>query len=145
MAPMSVGQQRRRSTLTGRAAILTAVVALVMATVALPLRDLVAQRNRIAGLQAQAAQASAQLAQMNGEIAKWNDPAFVAVQARERLHFVLPGEVGYTVLEPDNAPVLSGGTVAQPQSPQRSQSWYAAMWGGIVAAGATAAPQGARP
>ena len=136
MSPMSIEQPRRRSSLTGRAAILTAVVALVFATVSLPLRDLVAQRDRIAALREQAAAASGQLEQMNTEIAKWNDPAFVAVQARERLHFVLPGEVGYTVLEPDNAPVLYRGSVPE----QRSQSWYAAMWGGIVVAGHTAAP-----
>lgn len=136
MSPMSIEHPRRRSSLTGRAAILTAVVALVFATVSLPLRDLVAQRQRIAALASQAQAASGQLAQMNDEITKWNDPNFVAVQARERLHFVLPGEVGYTVLEPDNAPVLYRGSVPE----QRSQSWYAAMWGGIVVAGHTAAP-----
>ena len=73
---------------------------------------------------------------MNAQIAQWNDPAFVAIQARQRLHFVLPGEVGYVVLEADSAPVLYKGTVTK----QRSQSWYAAMWGGIKAAGETAAP-----
>ena len=74
---------------------------------------------------------------MNAQIAKWNDPAFVAVQARERLHFVLPGQVGYVVLEADDAPVLLHG--ATPKG-ARSRSWYSAIWGGIKRAGATAAP-----
>lgn len=116
---------------------MTAVVALVLATIALPLRDLVAQRNRINALRDRAEVATLELKQMNAEIARWNYPAFVARQARERLHFVLPGEVGYVVLEPDVAPVLVKGAVTK----QRSQSWYAAVWGGIKAAGRTAAPQ----
>lgn len=125
-----------RSALTPRAAILAATVALVVASVALPLRDLVAQRNRINALRDRESVATSELKAMNAQIARWNDPSFVAVQARERLHFVLPGEVGYVVLEADNAPVLYKGVVAK----QRSQSWYAAMWGGIKAAGQTAAP-----
>lgn len=136
---MPATPRRARSSLTGRAAILTAVVALVLATIALPLRDLVAQRNRINALRDRAASATAELKRMNADIARWNDPAFVARQARERLHFVLPGEVGYVVLEADVAPVLVRGSIGT----QRSQSWYAAVWGGIKAAGRTAAP--ARP
>lgn len=126
----------QRSALTPRAAVLAAMVALVVASVALPLRDLVAQRNRINALRDRQAVATSELKQMNAEIARWNDPAFVAVQARERLHFVLPGEVGYVVLEADSSPVLYKGVVSQ----QRSQSWYAAMWDGIKAAGGKGAP-----
>ena len=83
-----------RSALTPRAAILAATVALVVASVALPLRDLVAQRNRINALRDRESVATSELKAMNAQIARWNDPSFVAVQARERLHFVLPGEVG---------------------------------------------------
>ncbi len=125
-----------RSALTPRAAILAGTVALVVASVALPLRDLVAQHNRINALRVRETVASSELKDMNAQIARWNDPSFVAVQARERLHFVLPGEVGYVVLEADTSPVLYKGVVAK----ARSQSWYAAMWGGIQAAGQTAAP-----
>lgn len=127
----------RRSSLTPRAAILTVVVALALASIALPLRDLVAQRNRINALRDRESVATAELRVMNAQIARWNDPAFVAVQARERLHFVLPGQVGYVVLEADDAPVLLHGTAPQRS---RSRSWYSAIWGGIQRAGQTAAP-----
>ena len=53
------------------------------------MRDLVNQRNRINALYDRQAQAQAELKELNKQIAKWNDPAFVAVQARERLHFVM--------------------------------------------------------
>lgn len=137
-APVNTPRRRTaaRSALTPRAAILAAVVAVVLASLALPVRDLVAQRNRINDLHARAEVANAELKAVNAEIAKWNDPAFVATQARERLHFVLPGQVGYVVLEADAAPVFYKGKVAT----QRSESWYGAVWGGIRAAGNTAAP-----
>ena len=112
------------------------MVALVVVSLAVPVRDLVAQHSRITSLEDRAVQAQSELEKMNSQIARWNDPAFVATQARERLHFVLPGEVGYVVLEAEAAPVLYKGTVTK----QRSQSWYGALWGGIKAAGKTAAP-----
>ena len=35
------------------------------------------------------------VAGLEQELADWEDPAFVIAQARSRLHFVFPGEVGY--------------------------------------------------
>jgi hypothetical protein len=32
------------------------------------------------------------------ELAKWNDPDYVASQARARLHFVFPGERQYIII-----------------------------------------------
>lgn len=130
-----------RPALTPRAAILTVVIAVVIASIALPMRDLVAQRNRINALRDRETVATAELKAMNAQIARWNDPAFVAVQARERLHFVLPGQVGYVVLEADQAPVLINGSTP---TVGRSRSWYSAIWGGIKRAGLTAAPAAAQ-
>ena len=115
---------------------LAVVVVFVLGTVALPVRDLVAQRNRINALRDRAAIAQEELRAMNADIAQWNDPAFVAVQARARLHFVMPGEVGYVVIEADDAQTPQAKRPAR----ERSMSWYTALWGGIQAAGRTAAP-----
>jgi hypothetical protein len=32
------------------------------------------------------------------ELAKWNDPEYVASQARARLHFIFPGERAYIII-----------------------------------------------
>ena len=116
--------------------VLAIVVVFVFTTLALPMRDLVNQRNRINALYDRQEQAQLELKDLNAQIAKWNDPAFVAVQARERLHFVMPGQVGYVVLESEAAPVIYQGSV----TPKRSRAWYTAVWGGIHRAGKTAAP-----
>ena len=61
------------------------------------------------------------------------DPAYVARLARERLHYVLPGETSYVVLEPHTGPVpsQSGPVVAQadPEAP-----WFSQLWGSVEAA-----------
>lgn len=127
-----------RSRLTPRAAILTAVTAVVCFSVALPVRDLVAQRQRINALEARQDVAKAELEVLNGQIARWNDPAFVAAQARERLHFVLPGQVGYVVLEADETGIVYDGTPVAPV--KHSRSWYVTIWNGVKRAGTSAAP-----
>lgn len=119
-----------------RSAVLALVTVFVFTSLALPLRDLVNQRNRINALYDRQEQAQTELKDLNAQIAKWNDPSYVATQARERLHFVLPGQVGYVVLEAEAAPVIYQGSVTQ----RRSRAWYSAVWGGIERAGTTAAP-----
>ena len=119
-----------------RSAVLALVSVFVFTSLALPLRDLVNQRNRINALYDRQEQAQADLKELNAQISKWNDPAYVAVQARERLHFVMPGQIGYVVLEAEAAPVLYQGSVTA----KRSRAWYSAVWGGIERAGKTAAP-----
>lgn len=105
---------------------------------ALPLRDLVAQQQRIRALEARQEIAQEELAKLNAQIARWNDPAFVAAQARERLHFVLPGQVGYVVLEADETGIVYNGAPVAPL--KHSRSWYVTIWNGVKRASTTAAP-----
>ena len=53
-----------------------------------PIRDLVAQRARIEALKIQVAQSEKQVQMLKDVQAKWQDPNFVAAQARARLHYV---------------------------------------------------------
>src|SRR5690625_6013579 len=54
-------------------------------------------------------------AHLRAELARWEDPAYVAAQARERLAFVMPGETAYKVIDPDfvepEEPALSDAEV----------------------------------
>ena len=112
-----------RPTLTGRAAILILVVAALVVTLAIPLRAWLAQRAEIAALESDVAQARDRVASLQAEIKDWEDPAFVIAQARSRLHFVFPGEVGYVVLGEDDRPV-----VADAEEPTDEVPWYSRLW-----------------
>jgi cell division protein FtsB len=57
------------------------------------------QRQQISDLQAQVSQAKHDLAAMKVERKRWNDPVYIRSQARDRLYYVLPGEVSYLVMD----------------------------------------------
>lgn len=68
------------------------------------------QQQQIADLKAQVQQAKDSLVALKTQRNRWNDPAFVRAQARNRLFYVMPGEVSYIVMDPHtvNANDLSG-------------------------------------
>ena len=79
--------------LRARAAILAAVVCALTLTIAGPVRTFFAQRTEMKQLAATEAALRAQIAELEQQKVKLADPVFVAAQARERLGFVMPGEI----------------------------------------------------
>jgi cell division protein FtsB len=57
------------------------------------------QRQQIADLTIQVEKAKAELANMKVERKRWEDPVYIRSQARDRLYYVLPGEVSYLVMD----------------------------------------------
>ena len=113
----------RRPTLTGRAAILVLVLAALVVTLAIPLRAWMSQQAEIAALEADVAHSRERVESLRAELEDWEDPAFVIAQARSRLHFVFPGEVGYVVLGEDDRPIVPEDERAADQAP-----WYSRLW-----------------
>uniref|UniRef100_UPI0008499431 FtsB family cell division protein n=1 Tax=Actinacidiphila rubida TaxID=310780 RepID=UPI0008499431 len=87
----------RRNKLTGRAALLALVLCSLVVALAYPMRQYVAQRSDIADQRRQAREAEKKVEQLRQEKARWQDPDYVRAQAREHLHYVMPGETGYQV------------------------------------------------
>lgn len=108
---------------TGRVVALIVVLAALAVTLAIPVRAWLTQRAEISALEADVAAAQIRVADLQQELEDWNDPAFVIAQARSRLHFVFPGEVGYVVLGSDDRPVTPDTTAAQ-----RPVPWYEQLW-----------------
>lgn len=110
----------------------------LVVSAALPLREYLSQRGQIAAAEARNAQQRARVEALEQQLAQWRDPAYVKAQARERLHFVLPGEYAYVVLDPSAAPssgvaprraALPGAVAVGPEAP-----WYSQVWGSVRAA-----------
>ena len=70
----------------------------VAITLAPPLQRYFAQRAQINALRVQLHDSQATLEAATNDLAKWNDPAYVASQARSRLHYIFPGEHQYIVI-----------------------------------------------
>lgn len=130
-APASVG-------LTTRAAALGLVLCALVVSAALPLREYLAQRSRIAQMeQSQAAQRD-RVAALEHQRTLLDDPAYVASLARERLHFVAPGETTYVILGGADATVASAPE-AGPRPVGPEAPWWSQLWGTVRAADATTA------
>ena len=128
MAPTSKGPS-----FTGRALILAVVAATLLLTLAVPVRGWFAQRAQIAGLRADVDSARERVAALEVEAQRWDDPAFVAAEARRRLHFVLPGEVGFVTL---GSAVAADGADGEAGS---QTPWYSSLWSALQEADADVA------
>lgn len=122
--------------MTGRALVLAVVLIVLAVTLAVPIKSWFAQRAQIAGLEADVASAQAQVDSLKLQKERWADPAFVAAEARRRLHFVLPGEVGYVTLGVDGQPLDGTGLGVTPDP-----SWYTSLYGALQQADRVAGGQ----
>ncbi|MFF8906735.1 FtsB family cell division protein [Streptomyces olivaceoviridis] len=124
-------RQARRSRLTGRAALLALVLCTMIVALAYPMRQYVSQREQIADLQRQREQARERVEQLRDLKARWQDDAYAEQQIRRRLHYVMPGETGYVVVDP-NAARQSRADLGAAHRP-----WYTNVWEGVDKADAS--------
>lgn len=121
-------RQARRSRLTGRAAFLVLVVCSLVVALAYPMRQYVSQRGDIADEQRRMAEAEQQVERLRDEKARLQDDQYVQRLAREHLHFVLPGESGYTMIDPEAA------EQRRTEEGAADRPWYSNVWDGVDSA-----------
>ena len=120
-----------RNRLTGRATALFVVVAMLAVAYTWPVKEYLRQHGELARLRAASTATQARVDALQAQKRRWADPAYVQAQARERLHFVLPGETAFVVLQPDRP--------AQPQTLPRQTAqvlpaWYTELWDSVQGA-----------
>jgi cell division protein FtsB len=123
---LTAAQRRRRTTLTARAAVLAVALASVALAVALPFKIWLAQRGEITSLQSQTRAQEQHVAALQHQQQQWQDPAYVEQQARQRLHYVRPGEKAYVVIGPVKKPAVTAKKA--PAAPALSGPWYSRLW-----------------
>lgn len=119
--------EQRLGSAARRAAILAAVVCVLTLTIAGPVRTYFGQRTEMKQLSDAEAQLRSQIADLEQQKVKLGDPVFIAAQARERLGFVMPGDIPYQVQLPPGATpeAVPGVDVATVPS---GQPWYTSLW-----------------
>lgn len=116
----------RAMTATWRLTVFLVVIAGICLVLATSLRVYFAQAQEIAAVRSEIAAERERIADMEDQLERWQDPEYVRSIARVRLGWVMPGEVGYRVIDADGNP-LEGATMEDPE-PEMKGEWYEKMW-----------------
>ena len=123
---------RRRT--NNRALAFIVILFVLTLAIAPPVKHYFTQRAQINSLESQLAADNVALQKAREELLRWQDPEYIKSQARERLHFVLPGERQYIVVEGSTAPSQENATEIA-SALTDGQPWYARLIASISEAG----------
>jgi cell division protein FtsB len=128
--------RRPDSSITTRAIALAVVFLILTISYATSLRIYFAQSRDIAEARAAITARQQRIAELEGELARWNDVAYVRTQARDRLGWVVPGEIGFRVVGPDGRPLGGGAEIGSGTKPgdTADDAWWSRLWGSVEAA-----------
>jgi cell division protein FtsB len=123
---------RRRT--SNRILALSAIFFVLALTIAPPVKHYFTQRAQINALKAELSADNTALQKAREELLLWQDPEYIKSQARERLHFVLPGERQYIVTDGQTNTSQNGSTKIA-SSLADGQPWYARLIASISETG----------
>lgn len=123
---------RRRT--SNRVLALSVIFFVLALTIAPPVKHYFTQRAQISALKAQLSADNTALQKAREELLLWQDPEYVKSQARERLHFVLPGERQYIVTE-GRTNATQNSTTKVASSLADGQPWYSRLIASISETG----------
>lgn len=116
---------------SGRTFSLVAVFFIFALVLAPPIQNYFTQRAQINALRAQVDSDRSALEEARLELIRWQDPDYVKAQARERLHFVMPGERQYIVTgTPNGDDEVTANKVADQL--EDGAPWYTRMIASIT-------------
>jgi cell division protein FtsB len=84
---------------SGFSVIMMGVLVLAVVVLAPTIAAFAQQRQQIAELRAAVSQQEDEVQRLRDERERWNDETFIMTKARERLYYVMPGEVSYLVID----------------------------------------------
>jgi len=110
--------------LNARAVALVVVIFMLAILLAAPAQRYFAQRAQISALQHQLTASERRVAQAKIDLERWRDPAYIKTQARARLHFVMPGETQYIVIDSSKPEKPASSSAAIATNLPAQASWY---------------------
>lgn len=133
----AAGRARRRHRFTGRAVVLVLVLAVLTISYASSLRAYVQQRAHLGELKAEIAEREANIKSLEREKERWNDPAFIRAQARAQLGYLMPGEIGYQVIDATGEPLDPDARLSNPDDVVKTKPtpWWEDAWASVELAG----------
>ena len=126
---------------SGFSIIMMGVLVLAVVVLAPTIAAFAQQRQQIAELRAAVSAQEADLQRMRDERERWNDETFLVTQARERLYYVMPGEVSYLVIDDRSEAAKADAASEVSAEVTRSEGdWMRTLLDSVMVAGLTPAP-----
>ncbi len=119
---------------SGRSMTLAIVLFLLSWMLAPPTQRYFAQRAQINAVKAEVSASNQALTEAARQLELWKDPEYIKTQARERLHFILPGERQYIVTDSTEPQVMM--TTAVAKDLPSGLPWYNRLIASITEVGA---------
>jgi cell division protein FtsB len=120
---------------SGRTLAVAAIFFALALFLAPPIKNYFTQRAQISALNAQLAGDYAALEAAREELTLWQDPNYIKSQARERLHFVMPGERQYIVTGDGAGEEIANNSEAALNALPEGEPWYTRLIASITEAG----------
>lgn len=106
---------------------LVSLIVIALAALLPTVNSYVTQRQQLSELQAEVGQKQQQVEELQDQVARWEDPAYVAAQARERLLFAMPGETQYRLTDTSGREVPL--TEAEQAAVEAAEGeWFSTLW-----------------
>ncbi|UOE45712.1 FtsB family cell division protein [Agromyces larvae] len=121
---------------SGFAVIMMGILVLGVVVLAPTIAALADQRREIAELRAEVSGQQAEVQRLRAERERWNDQTFIITQARERLYYVMPGEVSYLVIDDrTEAAKLRDDPAVSSKLTEAKGDWMRTLLGSVMTVG----------
>lgn len=126
---------------SGFSLIMMGVLVLAVVVLAPTIAAFAAQRQQIAELRAAVSEQEDEVQRLRDERERWNDETFIMTQARERLYYVMPGEVSYLVID-DRTEAAKADAAAEVSAEvtESKGDWMRTLLDSVMTAGLAPAP-----
>ncbi|WP_173924522.1 septum formation initiator family protein [Agromyces sp. Marseille-P2726] len=126
---------------SGFSIIMMGVLVLAVVVLAPTIAAFAQQRQQIAELRAAVSAQEEEVQRLRDERERWNDETFIMTQARERLYYVMPGEVSYLVID-DRSEAAKADAAAEVSADvtESKGDWMRTLLDSVMIAGLAPAP-----
>jgi hypothetical protein len=113
------------------------VLAVLMVSYASSMRAYLEQKDHLESLRASIADSEQNIEALQREKRRWNDPAYLEAQATQRFGWVMPGEIGFQVIDENGEPLHHEDTLSDPDALEvvNEPAWWETAWRSMEAAG----------
>jgi Septum formation initiator len=126
---------------SGFSIIMMGVLVLAVVVLAPTIAAFAQQRQQIAELRAAVSAQEEEVQRLRDERERWNDETFLMTKARERLYYVMPGEVSYLVIDDRSEAAKSdAATEVSAEVTESKGDWMRTLLDSVMIAGLAPAP-----